>query len=48
MQNPVVVHEREVAVAWWGWVLVGIGVVAGLTIARELPALRRYLKMRSM
>lgn len=48
LDDDVAVEERRNGMDWWGWVLIGIGGLALLAVSRELPAARRYWKMRKM
>lgn len=33
---------------WWAWALIGVGGLALLAVSREIPAIRRYWKMKAM
>lgn len=41
-------QRRSSDMSWWIWALIGVGGAALVITARELPAIRRYLKMRKM
>lgn len=41
-------EEGRSGMGWWAWLLVGLGGLALLAVAREVPAARRYWKMRQM
>lgn len=34
--------------SWYWWVLIGIGALLLVMFFKELPAIRRYLRMKSM
>ena len=45
-------NQRDSSMSWWLWeiiILAGVALLAVLAItARELPSIRRYLRMKSM
>jgi hypothetical protein len=40
--------RKESSVQWWGWALIGVGVLAALVVATEGSSLRRYAKIHMM
>jgi hypothetical protein len=40
--------KREPNMQWWGWALIGVGVLAAVVIATEGSSLRRYVRMHMM
>lgn len=47
-QDTVQPEQRRDDMDWYWWVLLGVGVIALIGAAREIPAIRRYMRMKSM